>query len=282
MHGKKCPELLAIVFLITLATTAFGQVAVSIEAQDHRDYFFPDETRIFEVTAINTTDTVLLGEKFKAQTSDELALIENNRFVSEQTSLVPEIPSRQAIVLRFLVKAKTNPTDKATIAVNSGLATYNQVAAIQNRIVPLPFTLKAESSSSQMGLGETNAIQLSGQNDSNQPITNFSSNLELSNGFVELSPQTVQIERLDINQAIPTTSFDFQPKGTMIGFFDATLITTFEDTNGFHRIVTRHTIEIQDRSTGIFLLFLLAVIAVWLSYSLLSKNKKADPKEKKK
>src|SRR3989344_1259898 len=71
---------------------------------------------------------------------------------------------------------------------------------------------------------ETNKIEVTARNDSNNPVANIVIRPALEPALQPLSPHVYTLDQLDENEAIPPQTFEFVPKGNVLGKFNAGVI----------------------------------------------------------
>ncbi len=275
--GKK-PEsrlLFLVFFVLFFSTLSFAQAAVSIQSIKAMpaNEIYANEVREFKIVAINLSNERIVGEKFKVLASSELSLLEKELETSEQFFLVPELLPNQAIELRFWVKARSEPSEKAVVSVNFGQTVFSDLTATRLRIVPSPLRVVVHPQKSVVATGEVSALLVSLFNDSNFSLQGIRSELVSSERADSLSKPFEAAEFLP-KQSVEDRLFEFWPRPLASGTHQLTVKTVFSDALGEHQL--NHRVEVQVRETTSFVLFLVGALLVvgilyWLWIRTVSK-----------
>lgn len=277
MAGQKTELrlLLPLFFVLFFSTLAFAQVVVSIQSIKAMptNVMYANEVSEFKIVAINLSNERLVGEQFKVLASLELSLLEKGLETSEQSFLVPELLSNQAVELRFWLKAHSVPSEKAVVSVNFGQTVFSDLTATRLHIIPSPLRMTVLPQKNVVATGEVSALTVSFFNDSNFSLQRIRSELVSSERADSLS-KPFEAAELQSKQSVEDRLFEFWPRPLASGRHELIVKTVFSDVLGEHQL--DHRVEIQVRETTSFVLFLVGALLVvgilyWLWIRTVSK-----------
>src|SRR3989338_1672254 len=282
MPGNATCKLLFL-FFVLLATNAFADLAVSIQPADGNTLFYPNEVREYQVLVINTGNQAEIGTRFELNTSESLVLLEENKETDKIQFTLPEIKNRDQVTVPIRVKARDLPSDRAIISVNYGQTQFTGLSAVQHVVRQPGFQTHTSIQSTTIALNENNKIEVTARNDSNNPVANIVIRPALEPALQPLSPHVYTLDQLDENEAIPPQTFEFVPKGNVLGKFNAGVIIEFDDEQGHHVIDRRYIVSVEDRSISLLLALLLIGALAYIFFASKEKSKPAsEPRKTKK
>lgn len=276
MAGKKESKIAVLLFLLAIIGFASAIPAVVIKPQADVNgiaQLYPFEVAEFDIVAANPEDTTVTNLVLYLYVEDGLAIISRNGEVKEMHLTIEEIRPYDSATKTVTIIAVQPATKNLKVGIDYGFEVFTNSAATFVSVLESPLKLETEIEKTASNPNERNKVMFSITNESEEDISDIRAELIVPDTFENLS-DVFEAELLEAGETLSENEMEFQPTNDITGKEIVILRLQYTDSLGEHTVEKRFTVDIRDRNTYIFTIFVIIAILVVLSFIVSRKTKK--------
>lgn len=273
-------ERFSIVLLIAVifscyASASLVSVVIQPEGRQELVTLYPYEVASYDIYIINNGSDSVENLTLVVSTDNELAIVIDGSEARERRFFIEELMPNEQKIESIEVKALQAGEKDFKIYVDYGFEELSYSVSTKVKIVGNPILINARLSRTAINPEDEASVVLDITNTSTYVLNNIVADLIVSTGLSSDAEQ-YRLESLDPNQSLTNKEFKFFADPVTIGKREVILRIRYSDNEGEHLIEKNFTVDVQNRTSYLFIIIIGIVVLVIISYML--RQKKEKPK----